>query len=167
MKTWRFLSGLPGKKERKKPMKPGSRKRQRLWLVLIGGASVACAAALALTLFRDNLMFFYSPTDIWEKKPSIDRRIRVGGLVKEGSVVRKALATTFIITDLAHDLTVRYQGLLPPMFREKQGVVANGALGGDGVFVADELLTKHDENYMPPEVADALKRSGEWKGKKP
>lgn len=144
-------------------MKPGSRKRQRLWLVLIGGASIAIAVAMILLLFSDNLMFFYSPSDVVKKKPSVGQRIRVGGLVKEGSIVKNGLVTRFIVTDLKHDLAIRHQGLLPPMFREKQGVVASGAMSVDGVFTANELLTKHDENYMPPEVADALKRSGEWK----
>ncbi|HER27148.1 MAG TPA: cytochrome c maturation protein CcmE, partial [Rhodospirillales bacterium] len=117
---------------------------------------------LVLNAFEESIVFFHSPTDFAEKPVSPDRRMRLGGLVEEGSVVKKADAVVeFRVTDLANSTQVTYRGLLPDLFREGQGVVAEGTYA-NGLFTADEVLAKHDENYMPPEVADALKKSGKW-----
>lgn len=124
---------------------------------------MSVAVAIILNNFSDNMVFFYSPHELEEKNISGDRTIRIGGLVKQESVKKQDNGLTeFIITDLKDEITIIYQGILPPMFREGQGMVAKGKLN-DNKFIADELLTKHDENYMPPEVADALKKSGKWK----
>jgi cytochrome c-type biogenesis protein CcmE len=144
-----------------------TRKRRRLTIVLLGALVLGTAAALVLTAFKDNIVFFHSPTDI-ATKPELrtDRRLRVGGLVKEGSVKKESdgLTVAFRVTDLTNEIRVAYKGLLPDLFREGQGVVVEGRLQADGSFTADEVLAKHDENYMPPEVAEALKKSGQWKG---
>ena len=144
-----------------------TRKRRRLYILLLFMIGIGTAAALTLTAFRDNLVFFYSPTEIVEKHAPAGRNMRIGGLVEEGSVERPPGSTEvrFKITDLQHNLTVVYNGALPDLFREGQGVVAQGQLGADGVFRAREVLAKHDENYMPPEVAAALKKSGRWQEK--
>jgi cytochrome c-type biogenesis protein CcmE len=141
-------------------MKP---KRKRLTFVLVGMGLLLAAAALVMTAFEENIVFFYSPSDIQAKGLGEDRRIRLGGLVEEGSVekIDGGKTVQFKITDLAETVPVIYSGLLPDLFREGQGVVAEGVLY-NGVFRADEVLAKHDENYMPPEVADALKESGQW-----
>ncbi len=144
-----------------------TRKRRRLYLVLLFVIGVGTATGLTLSAFRQNLVFFYSPTDLVEKHVPPGRTVRIGGLVEQGSVTRvaetgKAMEITFKVTDLNHDVAVVYSGIVPDLFREGQGVVANGTLGADGVFHAKELLAKHDEKYMPPEVADALKKSGHW-----
>jgi cytochrome c-type biogenesis protein CcmE len=141
-----------------------TRKRRRL--ILIGGALCVLAAAVGLMLnaFRDSIVFFNSPTDVAEKHIPPGTRIRIGGLVKAGSVVRgDDLKIRFDVTDGNRDIAVAYQGVLPDLFREGQGVVAEGALDSGGLFDADTILAKHDENYMPKEVADALKKSGRWK----
>ena len=120
---------------------------------------------LILTAFEDNIVFFFSPTELAEKKPHPAQRLRIGGLVMAGSVEKlEGAVVAFAITDTAKTVTVQYKGILPDLFREGQGVVAEGHLKG-GVFQADEVLAKHDENYMPPEVAQALKKSGQWKPK--
>ena len=123
------------------------------------------AAALVLTAFEDNIVFFYSPTDIAEKALRPGQTVRLGGLVQAESVKKASdgVTTEFVITDTNKTISVRYAGLLPDLFREGQGVVTQGSLGPDGTFVASEVLAKHDENYMPKEVADALKKSGNWK----
>ena len=141
-------------------------KRRRLYFVLAGMSALAVAVALALAAFEDNLVFFNSPTDVYAKKVPQDRRFRLGGLVEEQSVARSqdGLTTTFRVTDLNRAVPVAYTGILPDLFREGQGIVADGRLTADGTFVADNVLAKHDENYMPPEVAEALKKSGQWKG---
>lgn len=140
------------------------RKHKRLTFAFIGMGLLAAATGLVLLALEDSIVFFYSPTDLIEKPPPPGRRLRIGGLVEEGSVVRQAGArVTFRVTDLAKALPVVYVGLLPDLFREGQGVVAEGLLK-DGVFQADRVLAKHDENYMPPEVAEALKKSGQWQG---
>ncbi len=140
------------------------RKHKRLTFVIVAMALLAVAAGLILSAFEENIVFFYSPTDVAEKKIAEDRRIRLGGLVEEGSVKKTGGANvTFRVTDLTTAIAVTYKGLLPDLFREGQGVIAEGRLK-DGVFQADEVLAKHDETYMPPEVADALKKSGQWKG---
>jgi cytochrome c-type biogenesis protein CcmE len=151
-----------------------TRKQKRLIAVLglVGGLGVA--TALVLTAFNDNLVFFYSPTDMTEKQLPADKRFRLGGLIEADSVKKDGLITDFVVTDLRSSVRVRYTGILPDLFREGQGVVANGKLDSDGRFIASEVLAKHDEKYMPPEVADALKKSGQWNdgsghdaGKKP
>ena len=137
-------------------------KRRRLTFVLIGLGLLGAAAALALSAFEDSIVFFYSPSEVREKAIAEERRIRLGGLVEEGSVERaEGGLVRFRITDLAEVVPVVYTGILPDLFREGQGVVAEGSLE-NGVFRADEVLAKHDENYMPPEVAEALKKSGQW-----
>ena len=141
------------------------RKYKRLTFVMIGLLLLGSSAALILTAFEDNIVFFYSPTELVDKKPDPAQRLRIGGLVMAGSVEKLADAVVaFTITDTAQTVTVQYKGILPDLFREGQGVVAEGRLKG-GVFQADEVLAKHDENYMPPEVAEALKKSGQWKPK--
>ena len=125
---------------------------------------LAVTVALMLNAFRDSIVFFDSPSDVAEKRIAAGTRIRIGGLVKEGSLVRgDDLKVRFEVTDGNRDVRVAYQGVLPDLFREGQGVVAEGALDGAGLFNADTILAKHDETYMPKEVADALKKSGHWK----
>ena len=140
-----------------------TRKRRRLIAVLTGLAMLAGATAMALLAFNDNLVFFYSPSDLAAKTVGPERRIRIGGLVEDQSLVKEdGRRVAFRVTDGKTELKVVFDGLLPDLFREGQGVVAEGKLRGDGVFVASSVLAKHDEKYMPPEVADALKRSGHW-----
>jgi cytochrome c-type biogenesis protein CcmE len=140
-----------------------TRKKRRLMVVAGGMAALGIAVALVLVAFNDNLVFFYSPTDLKTKEVG-DRRVRIGGLVEEASLKREGdgKTITFTVTDGANAVAVTYTGSLPDLFREGQGVVAEGKLGRDGVFQAATVLAKHDEKYMPPEVADALKRSGHW-----
>jgi cytochrome c-type biogenesis protein CcmE len=136
-----------------------------MYVALLGMLSLGTATALVLTAFEDNLVFFYSPSDIVEKGLQPDQYVRIGGLVEEGSV--RNLGDTrveFRVTDMAHSVPVSYTGILPDLFREGQGVVAQGSIGPDGqTFLAREVLARHDENYMPTEVAEALKASGEWR----
>ena len=141
-------------------------KRRRLWLLLGSLTTLGVAAALVLTALNDNLVFFYSPTQVAEKSIGPERRFRLGGLVEEGSVQKEGKIVRFTITDTNKTLKVTYRGILPDLFREGQGVIAEGSIGPDGVFTAREILAKHDENYMPPEVAKALKESGKWKDAK-
>jgi cytochrome c-type biogenesis protein CcmE len=147
-------------------------RRQRR-LTIIGGslAVIAVAAALVLNAMRDSIVFFSTPSMVAEKHVAPGRRFRLGGLVQPGSLVRgDNLAVSFLVADGSAKLPVTYQGILPDLFREGQGVVAEGALDASGVFRADTVLAKHDETYMPKEVADALKKQGHWKddyGKKP
>ena len=138
-----------------------TRKRRRLYVLLAGMTSLGIAAALVLSAFNDSLVFFYSPSDVIAKHVAPDRRIRLGGLVEPGSVARQGTVIDFVVTDGQHAIPVHYQGALPDLFREGQGVVAEGRLS-HGRFEASTVLAKHDEKYMPPEVADALKRSGHW-----
>jgi cytochrome c-type biogenesis protein CcmE len=137
-------------------------KRRRLWMLVGSLAVLGVAAALVLVALNDNIVFFYSPTQLAEKKPGPAQRLRIGGLVEQGSVRKQGQEVRFVVTDLAKTVPVVYRGLLPDLFREGQGVIAEGTMGADGVFVAREVLAKHDENYMPPEVAKALKESGRW-----
>lgn len=142
-----------------------TRKQRRL--TMIGAAGVVLAAAVGLILYalNDQIVFFQSPTDVVEKGIGPGQRIRLGGLVEEGSVVRSDNAhVTFSVTDTSNSVRVTYTGILPDLFREGQGVVTEGAIGPDGVFVADNVLAKHDEKYVPKEVAEALKKQGVWKG---
>jgi cytochrome c-type biogenesis protein CcmE len=140
-----------------------TRKQRRL--ILIGGSLgvLAIAAALVLSALRDSIVFFNSPSDITAKHLAPGTRMRIGGLVKNGSLQRgDNLLVRFEVTDGKNDIAVRYQGIVPDLFREGQGVVAEGTLEPGGTFVADSVLAKHDERYMPREVVDALKRSGRW-----
>lgn len=141
-----------------------TRKQRRLVLIGTGVSVLAIAVALMLNAFRDSIVFFNSPSDVVQNHVGPGTRIRLGGLVKDGSLVRgNALNVRFEITDGKTQIPVAYNGVLPDLFREGQGVVAEGALDGGGVFDADTILAKHDETYMPKEVADALKKSGHWK----
>jgi cytochrome c-type biogenesis protein CcmE len=141
------------------------RKRQRLLLVVVALILVGGATGLVMLALSDSVAFFVTPTDIATSQVEVDRRFRLGGLVVPGSIERSGEDGTiaFALTDQAHQVRVRYRGLLPDLFREGQGIVAQGHLAGDGVFIASEVLAKHDENYMPPEVADALKQAGVWR----
>jgi cytochrome c-type biogenesis protein CcmE len=141
-----------------------TRKQRRLVLIGSGLGVLALAAALVLSALRDSIVFFNSPTDVVEKQVRPGDRIRLGGLVKQGSLVRgDNLAFRFEVTDGHRDIAVTYQGILPDLFREGQGVVAEGVIDTAGVFKADTVLAKHDETYMPKEVVDALKKQGHWK----
>ena len=137
-------------------------RKQRLWMAAFIVAGVAVAAALTMTAFQKNLLFFFSPSDVMAGEAPENQSFRLGGLVTAGSLkhLEDGLTVEFIVTDFGHSITVRYSGILPDLFREGQGVVTQGQLGADGIFAADEVLAKHDETYMPPEVADALERSG-------
>ena len=145
-----------------------SRRQRRLILIGLALAVLGLAAALALSALRDTIVFFHSPSEIAAKKIEPGTRIRIGGLVKEGSIRRDGLEARFDVTDGGATLAVIYVGVLPDLFREGQGVVAEGALEPNGTFRADTVLAKHDENYMPREVVDALKKQGVWQhgGKK-
>jgi cytochrome c-type biogenesis protein CcmE len=137
------------------------RTRRALW-ILAGLSLLGVAAALVLNAFQSNLVFFFTPTQIAANEAPKDRAFRMGGLVEEGSVVRQkdALTVTFRVTDTARSIPVVYTGILPDLFKEGKGVVAQGRLSPDGTFKASEVLAKHDENYMPPEAADALAKAG-------
>jgi len=132
-------------------------KNQRLILVLVSVLGIGVAVALVVSAFRQNMLFFFSPSQIESEAPK-DRNFRLGGLVEKGSLQRAAdgLSVRFLITDRIKTIPVIYQGILPDLFREGQGVVALGRLQSDGIFAAEEILAKHDENYTPPEVASAL-----------
>ena len=141
-----------------------TRKQRRLSLIGVALAVLALAVALVLNALKDSIVFFNSPTELAEKNMKPGTRLRIGGLVKEGSVSRgDGLAVRFSVTDGRHTVPVAYQGLLPDLFREGQGVVAEGALDPSGTFRADSVLAKHDETYMPRDVAEALKKQGHWK----
>ncbi len=134
-------------------------RRRRLWLVVAIVVGVSVAGGLALTAFRQNVMFFFDPSQVASGKAPVDERFRLGGMVEKGSVHRSpgSLQVRFTVTDFRHDVPVTYTGVLPDLFREGQGVIAHGRLGRDGTFVADEVLAKHDEKYMPPQIAQSLK----------
>lgn len=141
-----------------------TRKNRRAIFILTGLAILGLAVGLVLYAMRDNIVFFYSPSDIAQKAIAPDTRIRIGGMVEEGTLKHSGPATiSFNVTDFAKTVTVTYTGILPDLFREGQGVVAEGKLQPDGTFVADTVLAKHDEKYMPPEVAESLKKAGRWK----
>lgn len=140
-----------------------TRKQRRLTIVVVALSALAITAGLVLAAFRDNLVYFHGPSEVAAHPPPAERRFRIGGLIKPGSVERQPGGVTlFVVTDGKADVAARYIGVLPDLFREGQGVVALGRLDGKGTFEASEVLAKHDENYMPPEVADALKKSGHW-----
>ena len=136
-------------------MKP---RHKRLVLIVTGVVGLTIAALFMLNAFRSNLVYFYSPTEVFEGKAPVDKTFRIGGLVQNGSVQRSqdGLKVNFVVTDLNKMLPVYYEGILPDLFREGQGVVVQGRLNADKRFIAKEVLAKHDENYMPPEVAKAL-----------
>jgi len=141
-------------------------KRQRLILILLMVAGVATAVTFALKAFNENLMYFFSTTEVAEGKAPEQAKFRLGGMVVEGSIERPndGLMVRFVLTDYNKLVTVEYTGLLPDLFREGQGIVANGRMNPSGVFVAEEVLAKHDENYMPPEVAESLKKEKQQEG---
>jgi cytochrome c-type biogenesis protein CcmE len=142
-----------------------TRKQRRLTLIGVAGCVLAVALGLVLYAMNDTIVFFNSPADVQAKNVQPGTRFRLGGLVKEGSVQRdRDQQISFEVMDGQGSILVRYKGLLPDLFREGQGIVAEGALEGPGVFRADTVLAKHDENYMPREVADALRRQGHWQG---
>lgn len=137
-----------------------SPRQQRLLLVAISLSGLALSAWFVLSAFQKNLVFFLTPTQVQAGEAPRDRAFRVGGLVEPRSLnrVESGLVATFVVTDQVHRITVRYQGLLPDLFKEGKGVVAQGRISPSGIFLADEVLAKHDENYMPPEVSKALAR---------
>lgn len=139
-------------------MKP---RHKRLALIGAGLVALGGAAALILNAFQSNLVFFVSPSEVAAHQAPEGRSFRIGGLVRPGSLQREAdgVRVRFVVTDTAHDIAVVYSGMLPDLFKEGKGVVALGQLGGDGVFRAQEVLAKHDENYMPPEAADAVEKA--------
>ena len=144
-----------------------TRKAKRLTLIFGALAVLGLAAGLIMFALRDNIVFFYTPTQLAEKHPATGARLRIGGLVKQGSLVKgDGRDVSFVITDNEKELATTYTGLLPDLFREGQGVVADGVLASDGKFRADSVLAKHDERYMPRDVAEALKKQGVWQGDK-
>jgi cytochrome c-type biogenesis protein CcmE len=136
-------------------------------LAIIGGglAALGIVAALVLAAFQENLVFFFTPSQVAAKEAPQGRTFRIGGMVEKGSVQRDGVNVRFVVTDTAQTVPVTYSGPLPDLFREGKGVVAQGQLGADGVFRAREVLAKHDENYMPPEAAEAVKRAHETAAK--
>jgi cytochrome c-type biogenesis protein CcmE len=141
-----------------------TRKKRRLILICTALAALSLALGLVLLAFRDNIVFFYGPSELAQKAPHTGQRLRIGGLVKQGSLVHEGEQTVrFAVTDTKQEVEVTYTGLLPDLFREGQGVVAEGTLGQDKLFHADSILAKHDERYMPRDVADALKKQGVWR----
>ncbi len=143
-----------------------TRKQRRLYFVVLGMLALGAAVGLVLNALGDNMVYFYTPSDLQAKHVQAGRRVRIGGLVEQGSVMKAGSTVTFRITDNTAVLPTTYTGILPDLFREGQGVVAEGKIGPDGVLHASEILAKHDEKYMPKEVADALKKSGQWQGDK-
>ena len=140
-------------------MKPARKKR--LFFIVFLVAGVTLAAGFAMYAFNQNLMFYFSPTDVKQGKAPVDKLFRMGGMVVEGTFVKeqKSLKVNFDLTDYEKTVTVQYEGILPDLFREGQGIISRGKLNADGVFIAEEVLAKHDENYMPPEVAESLKKA--------
>ena len=137
-------------------------RKKRILMVCMMIAGISVAGLLILTAFEKNLMYFYSPTEIISGEAPKSRSFRIGGLVVSDTVIRNPddLKVSFVLTDTVNEIKVIYDGILPDLFREGQGIVANGKLQSENVFIADEVLAKHDENYMPPEVADALEKAG-------
>ena len=137
------------------------RRHKRIAFILVGLAGLGVAAYLVANAFRNNLVFFFSPTQVAAKEAPVNRTFRVGGLVQEGSLKRDndGLTVRFIVTDTAANVPVVYKGILPDLFKEGRGCVAQGKIGADGVFQADQVLAKHDENYMPPEAGQAIDKA--------
>jgi cytochrome c-type biogenesis protein CcmE len=141
-----------------------TRRKRRVVLISTALAALSLALGLVLLALRDNIVFFYGPSELAQKAPHAGQRLRIGGLVRQGSLVHERDRTVrFAVTDKKQDVVVTYTGLLPDLFREGQGVVAEGTLGQDKLFHADSILAKHDERYMPRDVADALKKQGVWR----
>ena len=140
-----------------------SRKQKRLAIIAGLAVVLALATTLVLVALRDQIVFFYGPTDVITREVAVGHPIRLGGLVKDGSWTRDGQDNSFVVTDNVTDIPASYSGILPDLFREGQGVVAEGAMGPDGTFIATNVLAKHDENYIPKEVVDALKAQGEWR----
>jgi cytochrome c-type biogenesis protein CcmE len=142
-----------------------TRKQKRLTIIVTGLSVLAVAAALVLFALRQEIVFFRTPSDLVDAPIAQGVRMRLGGLVEKGSVTRgEGTKVSFAVTDTIKEVQVSYEGILPDLFREGQGVVTEGTFGSDGTFVADSVLAKHDENYMPKEVADSLKAKGVWQG---
>ena len=137
-------------------------RKKRILMVVLIMLGMGVAAALILTAFEKNLLYFYSPTQIAAGEAPMTRAFRAGGIVLVDSVIRdpETLEVQFVLTDTVNQITIAYEGILPDLFREGQGIVANGKLDENGIFQAEQVLAKHDENYMPPEVADALEKAG-------
>ncbi|HSC94457.1 MAG TPA: cytochrome c maturation protein CcmE [Burkholderiales bacterium] len=142
-------------------------RKKRIAMVVGGLAALAIAVSLVLAAFRQNLVFFFTPSQVAANEAPLGKTFRIGGMVETGSVKRQAdgLTVRFMVTDTAKSIPVVYRGALPDLFREGKGVVAQGRVGADGVFMASEVLAKHDENYMPPEAAEAVKRAHETAAK--
>jgi cytochrome c-type biogenesis protein CcmE len=138
-------------------------RRKRFAVITVAFAALAAVAVLVLNAFEDNLLFFFSPSQIHAQQAPLDRPFRIGGLVEPGSVRRDGLLVHFVVTDLVHTVPVTYRGILPDLFKEGKGVVARGRLDAGGAFTADQVLAKHDENYMPPEAALALEQARQGK----
>ncbi|MDA9465539.1 cytochrome c maturation protein CcmE [Bradyrhizobium sp. CCBAU 53415] len=144
-----------------------TRKGRRLAIISAAGVTLTIAIGLILFALRDSIVFFYGPSELATKAPPPGTRLRIGGLVKRGSLTHEGSSTViFAVTDLKHDVEVSYTGLLPDLFREGQGVVAEGTVEGPSLFHADTVLAKHDERYMPKEVADKLKQEGTWRNER-
>ncbi|RXH24184.1 cytochrome C biogenesis protein CcdA [Bradyrhizobium nanningense] len=144
-----------------------TRKGRRLTIISAAGFTLAIAVGLILFALRDSIVFFYGPTELAERAPPRGTRLRIGGLVKPGSLTHNGSSTVvFAVTDQKHDIRVSYTGLLPDLFREGQGVVAEGTVEAQGLFHADTVLAKHDERYMPKGVADKLKQQGTWRNQR-
>lgn len=137
------------------------RRHKRITFILVGLAGLAVAAYLVASAFRNNLVFFFSPTQVVAKEAPINQKFRIGGLVQEGTLKREndGLTVRFSVTDTAASIPVVYKGILPDLFKEGKGCVAQGKIGPDGVFEADQVLAKHDENYMPPEAGEAIDKA--------
>jgi cytochrome c-type biogenesis protein CcmE len=137
------------------------RRHKRIGIIVVGLAGLALAAFLALSAFKENLVFFFSPTQVAAKEAPVDRTFRIGGLVQDGTLKRDSdgLTVRFTVTDTAASIPVVYKGILPDLFKEGRGCVAQGKIGSDGVFHAEQVLAKHDENYMPPEAGEAIDKA--------
>ncbi len=144
-----------------------TRKKKRLALIATALSIFGLAIGLTLYSLRDSIVFFYGPTEYLAKAPAPGTRLRIGGLVEKGSFKKQGETVKFAVTDMKHQVEVAYTGLLPDLFREGQGAVVEGTVEPNGTFLADSVLAKHDERYMPKEVADALKKSGVWKEGEP
>ncbi|QOG19183.1 cytochrome c maturation protein CcmE [Bradyrhizobium sp. SEMIA] len=144
-----------------------TRKGRRLAIISAAGVTLAIAIGLILFALRDSIVFFYGPSELTANAPPPGTRLRIGGLVKRGSLTHEGSSTViFAVTDLKHEVKVSYTGLLPDLFREGQGIVAEGTVEGPSLFHADTVLAKHDERYMPKEVADKLKQEGTWRNER-
>ena len=135
------------------------RRHKRIGFIVVGLVGLSIAAYLVASAFRNNLVFFFSPTQVAAKEAPVDRTFRIGGLVQEGTLKRDGLNVQFIVTDTAASVPVVYNGILPDLFKEGRGCVAQGKIGADGVFHAEQVLAKHDENYMPPEAGQAIDKA--------